>query len=68
MMLFFFFALCNDQFYFPAQFVRGFTLKDLLDKVMVKVMVSGVLPFHPPVRVFIFIARRVQHSHCFIGR
>ena len=50
----------DQSFYFPAQLVGGFTLSDLLDKPRG----HRCRPFSPPVRAFIFIAHRVQHSHC----
>ena len=48
-----------DHFYFPSQLVGGYTLSNLLDKPW-----SEVSTVPPPVRAFIFIAHRVQHSHC----
>ena len=56
----FFVLVCfNRHFYFPAQLVGRFTLSDLLDKPWLQV--SSLLP---PVRAFILIAHKVQHSHC----
>ena len=50
------------HFYFPAQLVvGGFTLSDLLDKPWSQV---GVVPSPPRYVPSIFIAHRVQHSHC----
>ena len=58
-----YFFIFNHRFHFPAQLVR-FTLSDLLDKPW-----SQVSPLLPPGTgarhvPSIFIARRVQHSHC----
>ena len=53
----------NHHFYFPAQFVGGFDLSDLLDKPW-----SQVSSLLPPGRAFVFIAHRVQHSHHYILR
>ena len=50
----------DHHFYFPAQLVGGFTLSDLLDKSW-----SQVSSLFPPRYVpSIFVAHRVQHSHC----
>ena len=46
------------HFYFLAQLEGGFTLSDLLD------VDTGVVPFPPRYVPSIFIAHRVQHSHC----
>ena len=54
--------------YFSTQlnsFVRGFTLSGLLDKPLVitsSQVPVDIVPSPPPVRAFIFIAQRVQHS------
>ena len=56
---FFSFFFLNHNFYFPAQLVGGFTLSDLLDKPW-----SQVSSLLPPRTCSIFIAHRVQHSHC----
>ena len=49
----------DHHFHFPAQLVGGFALSDLLDKPVV----TGVVP-SPRYVPSIFIAHRVQHSHC----
>ena len=57
----FVFVFVLNHFHFPAQLVGGFTLSDLLDKPWSQV---GVVPSSPRYVPAIFIAHRVQHSHC----
>ena len=47
-------------FFITFTFVGGFTLSDLVDKPTVTVVVSSAARYVP----WIFIAHRVQHSHC----
>ena len=53
-----FIFIFNHHFHFPAQLVGGFTPSDLLDKPWSQVVPS---PRYVP---SIFIAHRLQHSHC----
>ena len=58
----FYIFIFGSSLHSPAQLllVRGFTLSDFLDKVMVMVTLSSFPP--PPVLAFVSIAHRVYHS------